>query len=66
MLQIQDEFPEARIVMSTHDEIGMIIEKRKAERLAERTKIIMSTPSDWCTGVPLNADVQIDSFYSKA
>ena len=66
MLRIQEEFPEARIVMSTHDEIGMIIEKRKAEKLAARTKEIMSTPAHWCHGVPLNADVQIDTFYSKA
>lgn len=66
MLRIQEEFPEARIVMSTHDEVGMIIAKRKAERLAARTKEIMSMPSGWCRGVPLNADVQIDTFYSKA
>lgn len=66
MVQIAEEFPDARIVMSTHDEIGMIIAKKRAEELANRTKEIMSTPAWWCEELPLNAAVKVDSFYNKS
>ena len=66
MLRMQEEFPDMRIVMSTHDEVGLIIAKARIEELAHRTKVIMSTASDWAAGVPLNADVKIAAFYDKS
>jgi DNA polymerase len=66
MVQIAEEFPESRIVMSTHDEVGIIIEIAKAERMAHRVKEIMSTPSWWCEEIPLNADVKVADFYNKS
>jgi DNA polymerase len=66
MVQIAEEFPEARIVMSTHDEVGIIAPKPRAELVAHRVKEIMSTPSPWCEEIPLNADVQIAEFYNKS
>lgn len=65
MVQIAEEFPDARIVMSTHDEIGMIAPIARADELAHRTKEIMSTPSVWCQEIPLNAKVDIADFYNK-
>lgn len=66
MLKMQDEFPDMRIVMSTHDEVGLIIAKARIEELAHRVKIIMSTPESWAAGVPLNAEVKIAAFYDKS
>lgn len=66
MLRMQEEFPDMRIVMSTHDEVGLIIAKHRIEELAHRVKIIMSTPSAWAEGVPLNADVKVAAFYDKS
>lgn len=66
MLRMQDEFPDMRIVMSTHDEVGLIIAKARIEELAHRVKTIMSTPETWAAGVPLNADVKVAAFYDKS
>jgi len=66
MLHMQDEFPDMRIVMSTHDEVGLIIAKARVEELARRVQVIMSTPEPWAAGVPLNADVKVAAFYDKS
>lgn len=65
MLQIIDTIGEIRICATTHDEILALVARERMEEHAETVKEIMSTTSPWCPGLPLNADVETNFFYSK-
>ena len=54
-----------RIVTMTHDEIVIIAKKKDAKKALDFMIKTMSTPPDWAPGLPLAAEGDFDTNYSK-
>lgn len=54
-----------RVVMTTHDEVAVLVKQAQAERASEFMQQAMMTPLPWCKDLPLNAEGGFDVFYSK-
>lgn len=65
MIQIMEEIEMLRIASTTHDEMVNLVLTEEAQRHAATVKRIMSTPADWATGIPLDADVYVSQVYDK-
>lgn len=66
MIQMMDEIPWLRLVLLVHDEVVSVAADETAQEYASVIKRIMSTPSEWAKGLPLNAAVKIGDYYDKA
>ena len=51
------------VVLHVHDEL--VVESDTPEETAEFVKKVMTTPPDWCVGLPLAVDVKIMNRYGK-
>ena len=63
MLKIHDAG--YRIVTMAHDEIVIVAKKKDAEKALDFMIKTMSTPPDWAPGLPLAAEGDFDTNYSK-
>lgn len=57
--------PKYRLVMTTHDEAAAIAKKSQGEAAYKFMHKCFSTPPEWCSDIPLNADGGFDVIYSK-
>lgn len=65
MIKIAEALEELRIVLLVHDEIVGLANKDDAHLAAQVIKSIMSTSSDWCPDLPLNAAATVGEYYDK-
>lgn len=65
MLEIAQRVPKARIAMSTHDEIVLVVPKVRAVSSLKVVKSIMVTTPEWAVGLPLDVDAHISERYDK-
>lgn len=65
MVAIADALPNARIVMSTHDEVVIHTHDRSVNRALNVTREIMSVPPAWAPGLPIAVDIHASKRYDK-
>src|SRR5690606_10088133 len=65
MLRIADENRNAQIVMSTHDEVVLVVPTRSANKLLRGVTKIMSTPPEWAPDLPLAVEAHVSQRYNK-
>lgn len=65
MLELADANPQARIVMSTHDEIVMCAPIKYGSRMLSSAKSIMSKPPEWARDLPIAVDAHLSARYDK-
>lgn len=65
MLELCDYLPDARVVMSTHDELVLAVPTRQGNKALKAAKQIMSTPPYWAPDLPLAVDAHISDRYDK-
>lgn len=54
-----------RVVMTTHDEVAVIVKKAMGETAYKRMHKTMTTAPAWCSDIPLSAEGGWDECYSK-
>jgi len=54
-----------RVVTTTHDEIVAVVPEAEADETLNMMISVMSTPPEWCDGLPLSAEGGYDRVYSK-
>jgi DNA polymerase len=54
-----------KIVLTTHDEVGLECRDEEGEATLQRLKEIMTTNPPWAEGLPLAADVTKGYSYGK-
>lgn len=65
MLEISRRLPDARIAMSTHDEVVLVVLQRRARSsLAVAQKVMTMAPA-WAPDLPLAVDAHISERYDK-
>jgi DNA polymerase len=65
MLAIEDALPTAQIVMSTHDELVLIVTNEESKNALKVVKRIMSTSPDWAPTLPLDVEAHASQRYDK-
>lgn len=65
MLAICSRLPKARIAMTTHDEVVLVVPKARAAANLKTVKQIMTTPPAWAPDLPLAVDAHISERYDK-
>ena len=53
------------ITAHVHDEIIVECDSTDAERVKQRMYEVMTTPPEWASGLPLNAEINILQIYGK-
>lgn len=65
MVALEDAMSYAKIVMSTHDEVVLVVSERHAEAALKHTKNIMTTAPEWAEGLPLAVEAHVSDRYDK-
>jgi DNA polymerase len=65
MLAITERIPKARIALTTHDEVLLVVPKARAAANLKVVKQIMSAPPEWAPDIPLAVDAHISEVYDK-
>lgn len=65
IVQATDEFKNAQLVMTTHDEIVLCVPQRSTRKVMEGVRRIMSTPPSWAPDLPLAVDIHHSKRYDK-
>lgn len=65
MLDIVDALPRARIAMSTHDEVVLVVPDRSVAKALKSVTEIMSTPPAWAPDLPIAVEVHASKRYDK-
>ncbi|MBX4191742.1 MAG: hypothetical protein KW804_03010 [Candidatus Doudnabacteria bacterium] len=63
MIQVENEVPEASMLLSVHDELVFEVKKNEAEKLAGKIKTIMETVYE--LKVPLDVDAKVGDNWSE-
>lgn len=66
MVIMRKQMPKVRLCNTTHDEVLLLSPIKTAEANLRRVKTIMTTPFDWCEGLPFGVDAKINEIYDKA
>ena len=66
MIIMRQQMPKVRLCNTTHDEVLLLSPIKTAEANLRRVKTIMTTPFDWCEGLPFGVDAKINEIYDKA
>ena len=57
--------PHYRVVMTTHDELGMLVPKGESGEAMAFVQKEMTTAPSWCPDLPVAAELSIAEYYSK-
>jgi hypothetical protein len=65
IVHITDEFKQARLATTTHDEVVLVVPTRSANKVLTGVKKIMTTSPAWAPDLPLAVDAHVSSRYDK-
>lgn len=65
MLDIVDALPRARIAMSTHDEVVLVVPDRSVAKALKAVTEIMSAPPAWAPDLPIAVEIHASKRYDK-
>jgi DNA polymerase family A len=60
MLEIAKKY---RVVTMTHDEVVCVVPEQEVKEAEVFMRVVMSTPPEWCSDIPLNASVESGATY---
>lgn len=64
-VNIVDALPNAKLVMSTHDEVVLVVPNRSANKVLRTVTEIMSQPPSWGHDLPVAVEAHISERYDK-
>jgi DNA polymerase len=65
ILETMERLPRARLAMTTHDEIVLVVPVHSAIKAQQIVTTIMSTPPKWAPDLPLAVQVHLSKRYDK-
>lgn len=65
IIRLEDAMPYSQVVLSTHDEVVLIVPNRYADRALKLTNEIMSLSPEWARDLPIAVEAHVSQRYDK-